>query len=155
MILITYFDNVMTWNKSLSHHLNLLQLTNIWEDNKLLWESNEQLKALKLMSKCVFWIKLVIPYKYVYFTFIRRGGHRRTNSFHTTKNCIGSFWSKELHLGSDLQKNCIQSLIYCSGPGHRIGTLLYPCVGQNAPKSMRIKGTCQGVICTCQNFLVH
>ena len=110
---------------------------------------------LKLMSNCVFWIKLVIPYKYVYFTFIRRGGHRRTNSFHTTKNCIGSFWSKELHLGSDLQKNCIRSLIYCSGPGHRIGTLLYPCVGQNAPKSMRIKGTCQGVICTCQNFLVH
>ena len=107
---------------------------------------------MKLMSKCVFWIKLVIPYKYVYFTFIRRGGHRRTNSFHTTKNCIGSFWSKELHLGSDLQKNCIRSLIYCSGPGHRIGTLLYPCVGQNAPKSMRIKGTCQGVICTCQNF---
>ena len=96
---------------------------------------------MKLMSKCVFWIKLVIPYKYVYFTFIRRGGHRRTNSFHTTKNCIGSFWSKELLLGSDLQKNCIRSLIYCSGPGHRIGTLLYPCVGQNAPKSMRIKRT--------------
>ena len=56
------------------------------------------------MSKCVFWMKLVIPYKYVYFTFIRRGGHRRANSFHTTKNCIGSFWSKKLHSGPDLQK---------------------------------------------------
>ena len=89
------------------------------------------------MFKCVFWIKLVIPCKYVYFTFIRRGGHRRANSFHTTKKlhwiileqktAFGAWFTKKLHLGPDLQKNCIRSLIYCSGPGHSKGTLLYPC----------------------------
>ena len=42
-------------------------------------------------------------------------------------NCIGSFWSKKLHSGPDLQKNCIQSLIKCICPGRRIWTLLYPC----------------------------
>ena len=41
-------------------------------------------------------------------------------------NCIGSFWSKKLHSGPDLQKNCIQSLIKCICPGRRIWTLLYP-----------------------------
>ena len=71
------------------------------------------------------------------------------------KTALDHFGAKNCIWGLIYKKNCIQSLIYCSGPGHRIGTLLYPCVGQNAPKSMRIKGTCQGVICTCQNFLVH
>ena len=42
-------------------------------------------------------------------------------------NCIGSFLSKKLHSGPDLQKNCIQSLIKCICPGRRILTLLYPC----------------------------
>ena len=58
------------------------------------------------------------------------------NCYHTVRhgqywqliNCIVSFWSKKLHSGPDLQKNCIQSLIYCSGPGNSTGTILYPCL---------------------------
>ena len=95
-------------------HKNILRdrAPNIQEVNKLHWDSNKQLKALKLMFKCVFWIKLVIPYKYVYFTFIRRGGHHRANSFHTTKKlhwiileqktAFGAWFTKKLHLEPNL-----------------------------------------------------
>ena len=80
------------------------------------------------MFKCVFWIKLVIPYNYVYF--IRRGGqHRgRANSFHTTKKLHWIILEQKTASGAWFtKKNCIWSLIYCSGPGHSKGTLLYPC----------------------------
>ena len=53
------------------------------------------------------------------------------------KNCIGSFWSKKLHSGPDLQKNCIWSLIYCSDPGHSKRTLLYPCAGRILAKAQK------------------
>ena len=53
----------------------------------------------------------------------------KSKQFSYYKNCIGSFGSKKLHLGPDLQKkNCILSLIYYSYPGSIIGTLLYPCL---------------------------
>ena len=51
-------------------------------------------------------------------------------------NCIGSFWSKKLHSGPDLQKNCIQSLIKCICPGRRIWTLLYPWVSPHPPSPL-------------------
>ena len=56
------------------------------------------------MFKCVFRIKLVIPCKYVYFTFIRRGGHRRANSFHTTKKLHWIILEQKTASGPDLQK---------------------------------------------------